>query len=250
MSNGNWFKKGMVTFSLAMGKAEKDTFAQAGSEDVLRNNTGIVNPVVAHQLMQDLKEGRLTQQVKEFRKKHYEILRESAKYKFNMSGELMTEQEVRQSKITQGDPYDSYQVEVVFSNKELSTSLFEESTVRPLKIQRGVIPRHKIENYTSTIHVRSIDGNSKLIDFYIPKSPENQLVMSEIENLKRSNRISDFVNFTKASFTTQDSEMLVFEYKMLAFDKVVEHNNNYIVKMFAECTSDGRWAAEKYMIID
>ena len=35
-----------------------------------------------------------------------------------------------------------------------------------------------------------------------------------------------------------------------AFDKVVEHNNNYIVKMFAECITDGRWAAEKYMIID
>ena len=37
---------------------------------------------------------------------------------------------------------------------------------------------------------------------------------------------------------------------MLAFDKVVEHNNNYIVKMFAECITDGRWAAERYMVID
>jgi hypothetical protein len=35
---------------------------------------------------------------------------------------------------------------------------------------------------------------------------------------------------------------------MLAFDKVVEHNGNYIVKMFAECIVDGRWAGEKYML--
>lgn len=245
----DWLKKGMVTFSLAMGKTEKDVFAQNGSEELLRNNVGVVNPYVSNQLMQDLKEGRLTQQVKEFRKKHYEILRESAKYKFK-DGQLMTEQEVRQSKIAQGDPFDSYQVEVVFDNKAVGVSLFEEGQVRPLKVQRGVIPRNKIESHTSTVHVRNIDGNNKLIDFYIPKTSESVSILQEIEQLKRNPKVTDFVNFTKMTFTTQDSEMLIFEYKMLAFDKVVEYNGNYIVKMFAECISDGRWAAEKYMIID
>jgi len=245
----DWLKKGAVSFSLALGKIEKDTFAQNGSEELLKSNTGIVNPMVANQLMQDLKEGRLTQQVKEFRKKHYEILRESGKYKFK-DGQLMTEQEVKQSKIAQGDPYDSYQVEIVFDNKSLGKSLFEEGSVRPLKIQRGVVPRHKIENYVSNVHIRTIDGNNKLIDFYIPKNGENEPILREIEYIKRNPKVADVVNFTKMSFTTQDTEMLVFEYKMLAFDKVVEHNNNYIVKMFAECITDGRWAAEKYMIID
>lgn len=245
----DWVKKGLVTFSLALGKAEKDTFAQSGSEDLLRNNTGIVNPYVSNQLMQDLKEGRLTQQVKEFRKKHYEILRESAKYKFK-DGQLMTEEEVRQSKVAQGDPFDSYQVEIAFSNKAIGVSLFESGEVRPLKIQRGVVPKHKIENYTSNIHVRTIEGNNKLIDFYIPKNNENTSIISEIEQLRRNPRVTDLVNFTKMSFTTQDSELLVFEYKMLAFDKAVEHNGNYIVKMFAEVTTDGRWSAERYMITD
>ena len=245
----DWIRKGAVTFSLALGKLEKDLFAQNGSEDILSQNIGIVNPYIANQLMNDLKQGRLTQQVKEFRKKHYQILKESAKYKFK-DGQLMSEQEVRQSRVTQGDPYDSYQVEVVFDNKAVGVSLFESNTVRPLKVQRGVTPRHKIENYTSTLHVRTVDGNNKLLDFYIPKSPENQLIMNELEYLKNTRKISDLVNFTKTTFTTQDSEMLVFEYKMLAFDKVVEYNNNYIVKMFAECVSDGRWAAEKYMVID
>lgn len=245
----DWIKKGLVTFALALGKTEKDTFAQSGSEDLLRNNTGIVNPYVSNQLMNDLKEGRLTQQVKEFRKKHYEILRESAKYKFK-DGQLMTEEEVRQSKVAQGDPFDSYQVEIAFSNKAIGVSLFEGGEVRPLKIQRGVVPKHKIENYTSNIHVRTIEGNNKLIDFYIPKNNENISIISEIEQLRRNPRVTDLVNFTKMSFTTQDSDLLVFEYKMLAFDKAVEHNGNYIIKMFAEVTTDGRWAAEKYMLTD
>jgi hypothetical protein len=159
-----WLKKGAVTFSLAVGKLEKDLFAQNGSEDILAQNVGIVNPYIANQLMNDLKQGRLTQQVKEFRKKHYQILKESAKYKFK-DGQLMSEQEVRQSRVSQGDPHDSYQVEVVFDNKSLGKSLFEEGEVRPMKIQRGVVPRHKIENYTSTVHIRDIDGKNKLIDF-------------------------------------------------------------------------------------
>lgn len=244
-----WLKKGAVTFSLALGKLEKDLLAQNGSEDILAQNTGIVNPYIANKLMSDLKEGRLTQQVKEFRKKHYEILRESAKYKFK-DGQLMSEQEVRQSRITQGDPYDSYQVEVVFDNKSLGKSLFEEGEVRPMKVQRGVAPRHKLENYVSTVHVRDIDGKNKLIDFYVPNKPGNESIIREINQIRNNPKVTDLTNFIKMSFTTQDAEMLVFEYKMLAFDKIVEYNNNYIVKMFAECTTDGRWAAEKYMIID
>ena len=243
----DWIKKGAVTFALSLGKVEKDFLAQNNSEDVLNNNYGIVNPYVRNQLMQDLKEGNLTQQVKEFRKKHYQILKESAKYKFK-DGQLLSEQEVKSMRIAQGDPFDSYPVEIAFDNKAIGLSLFESSEVRPLKVQRGVTPRHKIENYTSNLHVRTVDGNNKLLDFYIPKSTENQLIMNELENLKRTRKINDLVNFTKTSFTTQDSEMLVFEYRMLAFDKVVEHNNCYIIKMFAECTTDGRWAAEKYII--
>jgi hypothetical protein len=243
----DWIKKGAVTFALSLGKVEKDFLAQNDSEDILNNNYGIVNPYIKNQLMQDLKEGNLTQQVKEFRKKHYQILKESAKYKFK-DGQLLSEQEVRTMRVAQGDPFDSYPVEIAFDNKAIGVSLFESSTVRPLKVQRGVTPRHKIENYTSNIHVRTVEGNNKLLDFYIPKSSENQLIMNELENLKRTRKITDLVNFTKTSFTTQDSEMLVFEYRMLAFDKVVEHNNCYIIKMFAECTTDGRWAAEKYII--
>lgn len=245
----NWLKKGAVTFSLALGKTEKDTFAQNGAEDILANNMGVINPYVSNQLMQDLKEGRLTQQVKEFRKHHYQILRESSKYKFK-NGELLMENDVKAMKVTQGDPYDSYRVEVVFDNKPIGKSLFEMTEVRPLKVQRGVVPRHKLENYTSTIHVRDIDGKNKLIDFYIPNTNENMPIVRELEFLRRNPSVNEIVNFTKTSFTTQDVEMLMFEYRMLAFDKVVEHNGNYIVKMFAEVTTDGRWAAEKYMVID
>jgi hypothetical protein len=245
----DWMKKGLVTFSLAFSKVEKDALAQNESEEVLRGNVKIINPYVSNHLMQDLKNGNLTREVKEFRKRHYQILKESAKYKFK-NGQLLTEEETANMKITKGDPHDNYPVEVVFDNKAIGVGLLDEQVVRPLKIKRGVIPRHKLENYTSVVHIRDIDGKNKLIDFYIPIKPGNESIIREIEVIKKNPKVTDLVNFLNMSFTTQDSEMLVFEYKMLAFDKISLYNNNYIVKMFAEVVEDGRWLPEKYMIID
>jgi hypothetical protein len=88
------------------------------------------------------------------------------------------------------------------------------------------------------------------LDFYIPKGIDNHLLLNELEYLKRSNKLNDLVNITECYFTTQDAEMLKFSYKVLAFDKVVEHNNNYIVKLFAEVVEDGRWLGEPFMVID
>jgi len=244
-----WLKKGAITFSLAFNKVEKDSFAQNESEEILRGNVGTVNPYVANQLMQDLKNGNLTREVKQFRKKYYEILRESAKYKFK-NGELLSEEEARKMKLTQGDPYDNYPVEIVFDNKSLGMGLVESKEVRPLKIVRGVVPRHRLESYTAILHVRDINGQHKLLDFYVPKNLENHLILNELETLKVTKKLTEMVNFLETSFTTQDSEMLRFSYKILAFDKVVEHNNNYIVKMFAEVVEDGRWIAQKFMVID
>lgn len=246
----DWLKKGLVTFSIALSKVEKDVFAQNESEELLRKNIKAVNPYVSNQLMQDLKNGNLTHEVKQFRKRYYQILKESAKYKFK-NGELLSESEAIKMKKVQGDPNDNYPVEIVFDNKAISAGLVEGvSEVRPLKIKRVVTPRHKIENYTSTIHIRDIDGKNKLIDFYIPVKPGNDSIIREIETIKTNPKVTDLVNFLNVSFTTQDSEMLVFEYKTLAFDKVCLYNNNYIVKIFAECITDGRWAGEIFMTID
>jgi len=245
----NWVKKGMITFSLAMSRVKKDTFAQNGSEDLLQNNEGIVNPYSSNKLMMDLKQGKLSREVKEFRKKHYQILKESARFKFK-NGQLLSDEEAAKMKLTQGDPYDNYPVEIVFDNKAIGASLYEMQEVRPMKVNRAVIPRYKLENYTSVMHVRNIDGTHKLLDFYIPKGIDNHLLLNELEYLKRSNRLNDLVNMTECYFTTQDAEMLKFSYKIIAFDKVVEHNNNYIVKLFAEVVEDGRWVAAWTQIID
>jgi hypothetical protein len=251
---GQWVKKGVVSFSLASGRVEKDLLNQK-SQELDNARDAQISPYYRNQLMQDLKEGRVTQRVKEFRAKHYLILKESEKYKLKWGKdgdfELLTEEEVKASKNAKGDPFDNYPVEITVDNKAISKGIFEESKVRPIKVRRGVFPRHRIEEHCETVLIRDIDGKNKLIEFYIPNGQyANRSILKEVEYLKNNPRVNDFVNITNLSFTTPGGDMLQFEYKMLAFDKVVEYNGNYIVKMFAECTTDGRWAAEKYMLND
>lgn len=247
MGISNWVKKGVVTFALATSKLEKDVLAQNGSEELLGHNQGQVQPYRQNQLMKDLKGGKLTQQVKEFRSHHYKLLREAEKYATNAYGdvEVLTEAQVKAKMAGVGDPYDNYLVEVSVENKPISAGLLTESTVRPIKVKRGVFPNYKIEEHSTLVHIRNIDGKNKLIEFCIPESKTTPRgVINEVENLMRGKRLTDFANITGLSFTAGGGQILYFEYRMLAYDKVVQHNGNYIVKLFAEVIEDGRWAPE------
>lgn len=253
MSVGKWIKKGIVSFSLASANVEKNALGQEGT-DLSEGNSAVL-PMGQNQLMKDLKEGRLTQQVQQFRKHHYLVLREAEKYKarWGRDGdfEMLSEQEIAQRKVSQGDPYDNYPVEVVVDNQPQTKSLFEhDSKIYPIKVRRGVFPRCKLEEHTKMVHIRDIDGRRKLIDFYIEDIPENRIAVLEARNLMASPGIVDFNNITNLNFTTPGGNMMMFEYRMLAFDKVVQYNGNFIVKMFAEVIKNGEWAAEKYMMID
>jgi hypothetical protein len=246
----NWIKKGLITFALATGKVEQDALSQ--SDEGLGNDTGIIQPNYRNTLMNDLKQGRLTQEVKQFRAHHYKLLREAEKFKVRWGAdgdvEVLTEAEVRQMRNAKGDPYDSYPVEVTVENRETAVGVYETRQSRPIKVQRGIFPKNRIEESSDLVLVRDIDGKNKLIEFYIPSTTQNKSVIAEIIDLSRNPRVTDFVNITKMGFTTPGGNPLNFEYKMLAFDKVVEWNGNYIVKMFAECTVNGIWAAQKYML--
>jgi hypothetical protein len=248
MGIGNWVKKGVVTFALATSKLEKDVMAQNGSEELLGHNQGQVQPYRQNKLMMDLKSGRLTQEVKEFRSHHYKLLKEVEKYATNAFGEVevLTEAQVKAKMAGTGDPYDNYVVEVSVENKAISAGLLTESTVRPIKVKRGVFPTYKIEEHASIVHVRDIDGKNKLIEFCIPEYKNTPRgVIQEVENLMRTKKLTDFANILSMDFTAGGGQVLFFEYKMIAFDKVVQHNGNYIVKLFAEVVSDGRWLAEE-----
>lgn len=252
MSIGNWIKKGAVRFALATAGVEKNTLSQAS--EITGAGTGSVRPINQNQLMKDLKEGRLTQEVEQFRKHHYQVLQASEKYKLKWGKDgdfkMMTEEEVRQSKVAQGDPYDTYKVEISIDNIPQSAGLLSEDVVRPIKVNRSIHSGIKLEDVSHMVNVRDIDGRNKLIEFYIADLQENRRAVLEARNLMANPGITEFNNITNFSFVAGGHSLLQYEYRVLAFDKVVNYNGSYIVKMFAECTNNGTWLAERFMMND
>lgn len=244
----NWIKKGFVTFSLASTNVEKQSLNQLDNE---MGVTPVVSPYQTNNVMRDLKEGVVTQQVKEFRKHYYQVLQASEKYKtiWGKDGDfrVITEDEIKTNRVAKGDPYDNYPVEVSIDNSNRTNSLFEETTIKPVKVSRHSNPNCRIEEHTNQIHVRDIDGKTKLLDFYIENSPENRLAILEARRLMDVPGITDFNNIHNLSFTTPGGNGMTFSYNIVAFDKVVQYNNNMIVKMFAEVVNPGTWIGEKYM---
>ena len=161
---GNWVKKGVVSFSMAVGRVEKDLLQQT-SQELDNHRDAQVNPFYRNQLMADLKAGKVTEAVKEFRAKHYLLLKEAEKYKVKWGKDgdftIMTEEEVKASKNAKGDPFDKYLVEVTVDNSQISKGLLTEGTTRPIKVQRGVVPRHRIEEHSDTVLIRDIDCKTK-----------------------------------------------------------------------------------------
>lgn len=252
MGIGKWIKKGAVSFSLATTNVEKNALSQEANS--LDEGTQNVTPIGQNSLMNDLKQGHLTEQVKQFREHHYMVLKESEKFKakWGKDGdfEMLNEEEVSRRKVAKGDPYDSYPVEVSVDNREVSSGIYESvSSTRRVKVRRGVFPKCKIEEHTDLVTIRDIDGKNKLVEFHISiNKPENRLAILEARHLMTNPGVRDFNNITNLNFTTTGGNGLHFEYKMLAFDKVVEYNGNYIVKMFAEQVGEATWIGQKYML--
>jgi len=254
MGIGKWIKKGAVSFVLATGGVGTNALSQSnedGGSDTLASV-----PMSQNQLMRDLKNGTLSEEVKQFRKHHYQVLQASEKYKIKWGKDgdfkVLTEGEVASNRIIKGDPYDNYVTEVAVENKSQMGSLLSEEVVYPVKVQRTVQTNCKIEEVSERVHVRDIDGVRKLIEFYVTinEKPENRMAMLLSEQLMRHPGITDFNNITNISFTTTGGNAMGFSYKMLAFDKVVEYNGSYIIKMFAEVIKNGEWIGERYMITD
>ena len=164
----NWVKRGVVSFALATAKVGEDSFSQ--SDEGLSTGDGIVTPQRKNHLMSDLKEGRLTQEVKEFREQHYKVLKTSEKFKVNWNGEevtVLSESEIKELNNAKGDPYDSYPVEVTINNSPTPKGIYETTHFRTIKVHRGVVPVNKIEENADLVLVRDIDGKNKFVEFYI-----------------------------------------------------------------------------------
>jgi hypothetical protein len=125
----------------------------------------------------------------------------------------------------------------------------------PIRIFRETIPKFDIETYVKKLNIRTIDEDTKLLEFCVSKypDPDNKrsiLFLKEIEKAKTNPRVCTMLEIKKVSFITYKclgvSDFLEFEYDITSFDKIIEFNGTYVIKFIAKTTKNGDDVFEKH----
>jgi hypothetical protein len=129
---------------------------------------------------------------------------------------------------------------------------------RPLNIIRDEMPNFLIENYTKKLNVRKINKEEKLLEFYVSIYPDEYNKNSDmfLRNIKKviTGEKKEFLNFNGVEFitykTTGVEDFLMFKYKDIVFDKIVEFNGFYVIKFKANIDIDGKDILEEHKVVE
>lgn len=128
---------------------------------------------------------------------------------------------------------------------------------KPINITRENIPNFFIENFTKKINIRKINETKKLLEFYVSKYPDEynknaKFFIKEIEKLiKFGPRNISFLDINEIEFITNKTlgakDFEHYLYKVLNFDKIIEHDGNYVVKFICEPIINGENILTQYV---
>lgn len=125
----------------------------------------------------------------------------------------------------------------------------------PVVVTREFRPKFEIEKYAKKLHVRGINDDKKLLEFYISKYPDEydrktRLLISEIKRAIENPRSVDMLDITEVKFITYKTlgtkDFHVYEYKVEGFDKIIEFDGFYVIKFKCEVITNGQYLLEEY----
>ena len=267
----NWIKKQIGAFILATSKVEQNALSQEG--DTLSNET------IKHQrhnqgtLLDDLKQGVISVEVENLRWRMYKVLdavnKNTKQFKvvgYDEADNPIVETYERKSnsqslssvKLSDDNPYD---LELLVYNDPITNSFIDSmddidtKQERTIIIERDFIPKFYIENYIKKLHVRNIDSNTKLIELYISKYPnefdrKTNLLISEINRFINNQRNSNIFDITNINFVTYKAigceDFNKFEYKINVFDSIIDFDGYYVIKYKCDVIKEHEYLLEKY----
>ena len=259
MGISNWFKKQMLLFSVALANVEKNALGQGG--ELLSSDTNQVQRHKQGMLSDDLMQGKITEEVITLRARMYRILEESQCYSYE-SGErgYKVDKTVVDRKI-KGEPSDDYKVELVVNNEKISNTFFDAveyidlATESPIIVGRDLLPKFKIENYTDKLYIKTIDNETKLLEFHLSKYKDTYdkktgFLLNDIKKSIKNPRSSDLLDIKQVGFvsfnTVGSKDFLEYQYDNIIFDKIIEYNGYYVIKFKCNVIINGESVTEKY----
>ena len=209
MNINKWFKKKMISISLAFYGVEKNAFGQNNGQ--LDDNVNQERRHTQGTLADSLKEGKITQETLNLKWRTYKIIKATDGLRTEITGydddgmpitKTVRVDKKRSLRKISVDSFDTYDLEMVLDNSPITTSgndimssnieLYDEIKINdddtathgeisgieyfaknknelPITILRETLPKFELETYTKKLNVRIISDNKRLLEFYISK---------------------------------------------------------------------------------
>lgn len=241
MGIGDWFKRKLAILAIATSKVEQN--ALGSQNNMLSDNIGQEQKMENIKLSIALKQGEVTQEVKELRWRMYKIMDKVDGMKTRIVGSEVDEAgDLRNITETyfvgnvnldkfNVEKSDDYKLEIIVNNDEIYSSISEsvenksniitgeispmdmessEKSNRIIMVNREFPPKFNIEEYTKKLLVRGISDDEKIIEFYISKYPDEynrktRLLISEIKKCMVNPKSSNILDITEVGFITTNS---------------------------------------------
>jgi hypothetical protein len=273
----DWLKRKMALLALATAKVENSTLNDLGEES--NNNISMNQRINQGNLMDSLINGEVTQEVENLRWRMYKINEAAKKLSYNIETDTITKTTpVNLSKIDR-DNYDLplefiklndkdvvsisdmlEQLNVSKDNVEVDKfdyDLSKSSDDGNILIEYNFTPKFKLVDYFTRVNVLTINDEEKLLEFYVSKYPDphnkkSSLLISELKRVIKNPQFSKFLEFKSMSFITMEdvgvSDYKLFTYENAKFDKIVEYNGSYVIKLKVNVVTNGEYLLEKYVV--
>lgn len=130
---------------------------------------------------------------------------------------------------------------------------------RPIKVTRNIRPKFEIEDYTKKMIVREIEGDERLLEFYVSIYPDeynrkSRFFLSELQKAMKNPRASDSLDIEGVNYITQNtmgaSDYELYEYVITGVHKIVEFDGHYVIKFKANVTINGDNIIDKFRELD
>ena len=242
-----------IIFGLSFGlKNANDKMFTPINTSFIKDN--ITQQLEVNTLSQALKQGEVTQEVKELRYRTYMIANESKKFKYVGEGQVVRSDLNEELYIENNE---KYKVEIIQRNFHITSGVLEglNSVGKyfipinyTIKLSREDIPRIKIDPFIEKVVIKNINDVDKRIEIYISKyiDPINRLsriLINEIVKIKNNLIKPDILDILILSFITNKAygkkDLLKYSYNNINFIKIDEYNGSYIIKYNANVLING-----------
>lgn len=264
------------SFFRGLKNADNITLTQRGGHD--GGETEIIQGIIQNGPLSDIMEGKLTQQVKEFRDETYRVLKESDKYEtdieYDKEGNIVSAK-AQKKKIGDFDTnhppvllHEDAKLRLIQDNRQIDTSKssWVEEDVKDSRMDDyemtikmtwdGFTPRVRIEKYISKIVVHNISDKKARIDLYTSIYASqfgkvDAIVKAEIARVfKKEEKVPDFLQFSSLDFYADRAwnahNLTYFKYDNISFDKIEIFDGNYVIEFIGDIIADEEDITKKY----